>query len=286
MGNPIQPPAAAPPPLWLRAARMAVLHIVRLPIRVGLGLTCSARLVGEERIPLRGSVIVAPNHTSFADPVILQAFFPRHLTYLMTERYYRLPFLHQFFRFWGVVPLREGGWNREALRRAEEVLGAGRAVAIFPEGEISRDGLIHEARPGIATLARRSGAPILPVGIAGPERLLPPDTWRLAARNSPPESPRPSSPAEWRPGNWPHHPEIPSRSSKPSGMGLGTLFAPQSIGRREGKECVRRRPTAIPNCEAAQASPGVSHSQDILFLLAWAGSSGCTKACQSPSRLT
>lgn len=179
MGKPVQPPAAAPPPLWLRAARMAVLDIVRLPIRVGLGLTCSARLVGEERIPLRGSVIVAPNHTSFADPVILQAFFPRHLTYLMTERYYRLPFLHQFFRFWGVVPLREGGWNREALRRAEEVLGAGRAVAIFPEGEISRDGLIHEARPGIATLARRSGAPILPVGIAGPERLLPPDTWRL-----------------------------------------------------------------------------------------------------------
>lgn len=180
MGNPTDPtPRASPPPLWLRAARMAVLHIVRFPIRVGLGLACSVRVIGEERIPERGSLIVAPNHTSFADPVILQAYFPRHLTYLMTEKYYGLPFLREFFRFWGVVSLREEGWNRDALRRAEEVLAAGRAVAIFPEGAISRDGRIHEARPGIAVLARRAGAPILPVGIAGPERLLPPDTWRL-----------------------------------------------------------------------------------------------------------
>lgn len=180
MGKPAETTASLPPPpLWLRGARLVVLHLVRLPLRVGLGLVCSARLIGEERIPLRGRLIVAPNHVSFADPVVLQAFFPRHLTYLMTEVYYGLPFLREFFRFWGVVPLREAGWNRQALRRAEGVLAADRAVAIFPEGAVSRNGRIHEARPGIAVLARRAGAPILPVGIAGDERLLPPDTWRL-----------------------------------------------------------------------------------------------------------
>jgi len=159
----------------LHAARAGVLYSVRLPIRIAV----RARVLGEGRAPLRGGLIVAANHASFADPVVLQSYLPRHLTYLMTERLYHLPGLHWFFRFWGVLSVKEDGLNKGPLRAAERVLASGGAVGIFPEGGISRDGLVHDARPGIAALARRAGVPILPVGLAGIERLLPPDTWRL-----------------------------------------------------------------------------------------------------------
>jgi len=163
----------------LEAARLVILHNVRIALRVGLGATCRARLLGEERVPLKGGLVVAANHTSFADPVVLQTFFPRFITYMMTEIYYYIPVLYRLLRFWGVLCLKEKGLNRDAIRAATGVLERGGAIGIFPEGAISRDGLIHDAQPGIALLAQRARVPILPVGLAGIERFLPPDVWHF-----------------------------------------------------------------------------------------------------------
>jgi len=215
--------AGQPGPLvW--AARKVVLYTVRLPIRVGLRLGCQARVVGEERVPRTGALIVAANHTSFADPVVLQALFPRFLTYLMTERFYHVPLLHGFFRFWGVLRVKAAGLNRDALRGAAAELAREGAVGIFPEGGISRDGRIHDALPGIALLAQRTGAPILPVGLAGVGTMLPPDTWRLRAARV--------------------------------AMVIGQPFAPAGLGRRELLERVNRELRAI--AERAQGETGAA----------------------------
>ena len=160
-----------------RAAQATFLYNMRLPIRLVLRGLCGARLVGEERIPLRGGAIVAANHTSLADPPILQAFVPRHLTFLMTDKYHHIAAVRWFVRFWGVVVVREAGLNRDAMWSALAALERGDALGIFPEGGLSRDGQIHRPLPGIALLARRAGVPVVPVGLAGIERLLPPDTW-------------------------------------------------------------------------------------------------------------
>ena len=168
-------PERPSPESWLlRAARAVVLYTVRLPVRVAL----RARVLGEERVPWSGGLIVAANHSSFADPVVLQSYFPRHLTYLMTAKYYGVTALHWFFRFWGALRVKEEGVNKAALRGATRVLERGGAVAIFPEGGISRDGAVHDPQLGVALLAQRAGVPVLPVGMSGVERVLPPDTWR------------------------------------------------------------------------------------------------------------
>jgi 1-acyl-sn-glycerol-3-phosphate acyltransferase len=161
----------------VRFAQFTFLCGIRVPLRLMLRLACRVRVVGAERIPLRGGVLVAANHTSLADPPILQAFFPRHLTFLMAERFYFVPALTWLFRFWGCIPVQDQGVNRAALRAAADALAAGRALGVFPEGGLSRDGLVHDAQPGVALLALRTGVPILPVGIAGIERFLRPDTW-------------------------------------------------------------------------------------------------------------
>lgn len=162
-----------------RLARAAILYNFRSVLRFALEQACGVRVLGEERVPARGGLLVAANHLSFADPVILQAYTPRFLTYLMTDKFYYAPILHGLVAFWGVLVVKREGLNKEALRSAGDVLAAGGAIGIFPEGGISRDRLVHDAQPGIALLAQRARVPILPVGIAGTERLLPPDTFRL-----------------------------------------------------------------------------------------------------------
>jgi len=162
-----------------KAAQLCFFYTMRIPVRLALRAWCRARLFGEERIPARGGAIVAANHASLLDPPILQAYVPRHLTFLMTDKFDRIAPVRWYGRFWGVVVVREAGMNREAVRGALAALARGCALGIFPEGGLSRDGLIHDPQPGIALIAGRAGVPVVPVGISGTERVLPPDTWRL-----------------------------------------------------------------------------------------------------------
>lgn len=175
------PQEKQPRPLgpWGRLARVLLFYNLRTPVRAILRALCGVRVVGEEHVPLRGGVIVASTHASLADSVILQTFVPRHLTYLMGDKFYYLPVVHQLVRFWGVLVVKQAGMNKDVLRAAEGVLARGGAIGIFPEGGITRQGPVREARQGVALLARRARVPIVPVGIAGTERLLPPGQRRL-----------------------------------------------------------------------------------------------------------
>lgn len=167
--------SGSPQSLLQRAAQTVFRYSGRLVVRA----ICRARVEGLERVPLDGGLIVACNHSSMADPTVLQSYIPRHISYLMGSKYYHIPILNQFVRFYGVLCIEEDGVNKQTLREAEGRLHQGRAVGIFPEGGISRDGEVHPAQPGVALLAHRTGQPILPVGMSGVERLLPPDSFRF-----------------------------------------------------------------------------------------------------------
>jgi 1-acyl-sn-glycerol-3-phosphate acyltransferase len=118
--------------------------------------------------PAGVGLIVAPNHASWIDPfVVQQAVFPQRLTFLMTELYFDLPVAGLYFRAAGARPIRESGPSVAGLRAATEALGQGEVVCLFPEGEITRDGLLGRGRRGVARLARRTGAPVVPVGVRG-----------------------------------------------------------------------------------------------------------------------
>jgi 1-acyl-sn-glycerol-3-phosphate acyltransferase len=156
-------------------AQTVFLYNARLLVRA----ICRARVEGAEHVPFGGGLIIACNHSSMADPTVLQAYIPRHITYLMGSKYYDVPIVNQFVRFYGALCIEENGLNKRTLRHAEELLHRGRAVGIFPEGGISRDGEVHPAQPGVALLAHRTSLPILPVGMSGVERILPPDTFRF-----------------------------------------------------------------------------------------------------------
>ena len=114
-----------------------------------------------------GGVIYAPNHESYLDPAFVQLSIRRRVTFVMTNDFYKKPAGRWFFKLVGAVPVNGGKLARSGIRRAEALVRAGHAIVIFPEGGLTRDGRRRRAQRGISILARRTAAPVVPVGIVG-----------------------------------------------------------------------------------------------------------------------
>ena len=139
-----------------------------------------ARVEGEQHIPRSGPFILVSNHTSNLDPEILGwaiGFRTNRLIHFMAKtEMRRWPVIGWLATQSGVYFVRRGERDRAAQRYSLEALAAGRPIAMFPEGTRSRDGHLKAGKSGAALLAMRSGAPLLPVGIAGTHRLFPGDS--------------------------------------------------------------------------------------------------------------
>lgn len=142
-----------------------------------LGIVGGGRVEGLEYVPREGPFILVANHRSLADPPILGWAVghrvDRVVHFIAKEEMRGWPVLGWLAARTGVVFVRRGEADRAAQRAALGLLAAGEPIAVFPEGTRSRDGSLGPAKPGAALLAIRSGAPLLPVGITGTERLFP-----------------------------------------------------------------------------------------------------------------
>src|SRR4051794_17484649 len=135
---------------------------------------------GREHIPETGPVIVASNHLSFIDSIVIPLAVPRRVVFLAKAEYFEgrslasLP-RRAFFRTFGAVPVaRDQQRDAQAsLDLAAAVLARGDAFGIYPEGTRSRDGRLYRGRTGVGWLAMASGAPVLPVGLIGTDRVQP-----------------------------------------------------------------------------------------------------------------
>ncbi len=135
---------------------------------------------GLENVPPTGGVILASNHLSFADSVVIPIVVPRKVVFLAKSDYFTAPGLggalqRAWFEGLGMLPVdRED--TRAALTSldtAMAVLARGEAFGIYPEGTRSRDGRLYRGRTGVAHLALTAGVPVVPVGLRGTEELQP-----------------------------------------------------------------------------------------------------------------
>ncbi|MEJ8569190.1 MFS transporter [Elongatibacter sediminis] len=127
------------------------------------------RMTGEEHIPERGPIIVAANHVSFADPLILGGMIRRPVNFVMYYRIYRIPLLNFIFRTGKAIPIAGRDEDPEILenayRRIHKVLGAGQVLGIFPEGGITHDGEIQPFKPGIEKIIQEQPVQVIPVAL-------------------------------------------------------------------------------------------------------------------------
>ena len=132
---------------------------------------------GVSNVPLSGPAIIAPNHISVLDSFFVPCVLPRRITYVGKAEYMDDWKTKYIFPAIGMIPIdRSGGdSSMRALNAAASVLDNGELFGIYPEGTRARDGRLHKGHTGVARLALRTGAPIIPVGIIGSDAIQPCD---------------------------------------------------------------------------------------------------------------
>lgn len=131
-------------------------------------------LRGTRHIPKTGPLVIASNHVSYADPVLITIPVRRPLYYMAWNRLFEVPVLGQVIRRLRAFPVETGNADPRATREAVRLLQAGEALLIFPEGGRTHDGCLGRFKPGAFRLACSVGAPVLPVTIAGGHEAWPP----------------------------------------------------------------------------------------------------------------
>jgi len=127
------------------------------------------RVTGMDNIPDDGPVIVASNHISFVDPLILGGMIRRPVNFVMYYKIYNIPVLNFIFRTGKAIPIAGRAENPEILenayRRMRGVLEAGDVLGIFPEGKITSDGEIQEFKSGINKIISEQPVPVIPMAL-------------------------------------------------------------------------------------------------------------------------
>lgn len=133
------------------------------------------RVVGLEYLPVEGSVLLAANHRSYVDFLLLSAVLPRRITFLAKQRLFSEIGWNWLMRATGQVRVGGGEAAREACLRLRGLVAEGRLIGIFPEGTRSRDGRTGRFHNTVIKLSRRHSIPVLPVYLHGTRRAWAPD---------------------------------------------------------------------------------------------------------------
>jgi len=131
--------------------------------------------LGEERVPREGPAVIAANHPSYLDPILLSLQVERPIRFMAWDALFKVPVLGALIRAFGAFPVDvRRGHGRAAYERARSLVEAGEVVGLFPEGKRSRTGWMEPSlREGAARLALETGAPLIPATISGAYRAWP-----------------------------------------------------------------------------------------------------------------
>ncbi|MCC5953562.1 MAG: 1-acyl-sn-glycerol-3-phosphate acyltransferase [Acidimicrobiia bacterium] len=151
--------------------------VAKMVLRPAFSFAWRIEVEGTENIPTSGGAIVAPNHLSVIDHFVVGAALPRRITYVGKAEYMDSWKTRYIFPALGMIPIDRGGGSKadRALSAAARLLESGELFGIYPEGTRSRDGNLHRGHTGVARLALRTGAPIIPCGLQGTAEVQPPD---------------------------------------------------------------------------------------------------------------
>lgn len=132
------------------------------------------KVVGVENIPRSGPLIICPNHSATLDPPIVPAFVPRSDTWSMAKsEYFAKAHVAFWFYAYHAFPVVRHSADRTALRRSFDLLKAGHALIMYPEGTRIESGVLAKPEPGAGFIAQKGGCPVLPVGLTGTRECFP-----------------------------------------------------------------------------------------------------------------
>lgn len=131
------------------------------------------KVEGRENLPQKGGFILASNHTSYLDPVILGTACPRKLDFMARDDLFKRHLFSRLILALGAFPVKRDSADRRALKEAIRRLKDNRGLVLFPEGTRQSAGRLGQPAAGIGFLSARSAVPVVPVFIRGSDRALP-----------------------------------------------------------------------------------------------------------------
>ena len=138
---------------------------VRVVVRSLYYLAYNMRFEGIENIPEKEGVIIASNHRSYADPVLLTMYMKRPVHYMAKEELFRNKLFAAFITGLGAFPVRRGAGDMQVIEDSSAILKKGDNLVIFPEGTRMKENKVGTGKSGVAMIAAMAGADVLPVGI-------------------------------------------------------------------------------------------------------------------------
>jgi 1-acyl-sn-glycerol-3-phosphate acyltransferase len=160
--------------------RGVVYLIARFILRPLFLLVFRPHVTGKQNVPATGAFIIASNHLSFIDSMVIPLMSPRRVGYLAKAEYFTTPGLsgwltRTLFTALGALPVERQDHRaaQDALDTAMTVLKSGGGFGIYPEGTRSRDGRLARGKTGVAWLALTADCPVVPVAVAGTDRIMP-----------------------------------------------------------------------------------------------------------------
>ncbi|MDX2244687.1 MAG: lysophospholipid acyltransferase family protein [Leptolyngbyaceae cyanobacterium bins.302] len=130
------------------------------------------RILGAEKVPQQGPLIVVSNHASDFDPPLLANCIRRPVAFMAKEELFQVPVLKQAITLYGAYPVKRGSPDRSAIRAAMTSLDQGWAVGIFISGTRTPDGRVTNPKLGAAMIAAKTQVPLLPVSLWGTDQIF------------------------------------------------------------------------------------------------------------------
>jgi 1-acyl-sn-glycerol-3-phosphate acyltransferase len=155
--------------LWLLFTRKLPIWALQVVVWLLVHVLYRIHTQGLSHIPREGPVIVACNHVSYVDALLLGGLLPRPPRFVMYHKIYKLPVMNLLFRAARVIPVAPAKEDAALLAKAyadiAEALDNGELVGIFPEGGLTPDGDIQPFRPGIEKMLARNPVPVVPLAL-------------------------------------------------------------------------------------------------------------------------
>lgn len=150
-----------------------VYDIISVLMRLWFTVFMPVKVIGKENVPKEGPCLLCANHLTFVDPFLIASkVYPAPIYYMAKKELFEKPVVKSIITAIGAYPVARGERDMNAIRTTFALLKENRIIGIFPEGTRSKDGETHELQSGLAMIALRSGAKVVPAFIDGKYRLF------------------------------------------------------------------------------------------------------------------
>ncbi len=139
--------------------------IIVFLVRFAMHIWFDLRFEGREHIPKGRAFVFASNHRTYADPVLVTLAGRGRFSFMAKSELFEKPLFAWLIRYLGAFPVERGKGDMEAINKAIDNVKNGVNLLIFPEGTRSKDGTVGRGKTGVALIAARAGADVIPVGI-------------------------------------------------------------------------------------------------------------------------